>query len=412
MKYRFYFVLLICFFKSFSQERDLNYFLQKAQNNAPLLTDLKNQINSNTLDSLINRANYKPLVTANILGNYAPVFKDIGYDSAVTNGQVLSGLVGVNKKIVQKGSRNTQAESYKLIKDALVLNKKVALKDLNKAITSQYITAAGSFEQIEYNSKIQNLLKEEASILKKLTQSSVYKQTDYLLFSSTVKQQEYTVLQYKQQYQNDLTLLNYLSGEVDTTNVILKKPVIALEIIQKNEKSIFMKQFEIDSLKFKNQGKLIDFSYKPQLSLLADAGYLSSFAITPYKNFGFSVGLGLSIPIYDGGQRKLLHEKNEVNSKTILAYKSNFKRQYEQQLQMLYQKLNQHLALEKQLQSQLVVTDTLVDAYKKLLLTGDVQITDYVIAIGNLITINNTISQNNINKLQTINEINYWSKNN
>ena len=78
---------------------------------------------------------------------------------------------------------------------------------------------------------------------------------------------------------------------------------------------------------------------------------------------------------------------------------------------MLHQKLNQHLALEKQLQSQLVVTDALIDAYKKLLLTGDVQITDYVIAIGNLITINNTISQNNINKLQTINEINYWSKN-
>ena len=412
MKHRFYFILLICFFKSFSQEKDLNYFLQKAEKNAALLTDIKNQISATTLDSLLNRASNKPQITANVVGNYAPVFKDVGYDQAVTNGQVLSGLVGVNKKIVQKGSRNTQAESYKLIKDALVLNKKVALKDLNKAITSQYITAAGSLEQIEYNSKIANLLKEEATVLRKLTQSSVYKQTDYLLFSSSVKQQEYTVLQYQQQYQNDLTLLNYLSGEVDTTNVILKKPTIALETIQKSEKSIFMKRFEIDSLKFQNQKKLIDISYKPQLSLLADAGYLSSFAITPYKNFGFSVGLGLAIPIYDGGQRKLLHQKNDVNSKTSLAYKSSFKRQYEQQLQMLHQKLSQSIDLEKQLQSQLVVTDALVDAYKKLLLTGDVQITNYVIAIGNLITINNTISQNNISKLQTVNEINYWSKNN
>ena len=411
MKYSFYFVLLFCFFKSFSQEKDLNYFLQHAEKNAPLLTDIKNQISANTLDSLLNRATNKPQLTGNLSVNYAPIFKGIGYDQPVTNGQVISGLVGVKKRILSYNAINTQADSYKFIKESLVLNKKIALKDLNKVITAQYITASGSLEQITYNSKIEKLLKEETSVLKKLTQSSVYKQTDYLLFSSTVKQQEYTVLQYKQQYQNDLSLLNYLSGEVDTTNVVLKKPVIALETIQKNNRSIFLKQFEIDSLKFQNQNKLIDFSYKPQLSLLADAGYLSSLAITPYKNFGFSVGLGLSIPIYDGGQRKLLHQKNNLGSETTLGYKANFKRQYEQQLQMLHQKLNQYIAVEKQLRSQLVVTDALVESYRKLLLTGDVQITDYVIAIGNLITINNTISQNNISEFQTITEINYWSKN-
>ena len=411
MKYSFCFVLLFCFFKSFSQEKDLNYFLQRAEKNAPLLTDIKNQISANTLDSLVNRASNKPQIAGNLSANYAPVFNDIGYDNAVTNGQVVSGLVGVNKKIIGRKIINSQADTYKLIKEALVLNKKIVLKDLNKIITAQYITASGSLEQIEYQSKIESLLKEETTILKKLTQSSVYKQTDYLLFSATVMQQEFTLLQQKQQYQNDLSLLNYLSGEVDTTNVFLKKPVIALEIFQKNEKSIFLKQFEIDSLKFQNQNKLIDFSYKPKLSLLADAGYLSSFAITPYKNFGFSVGLGLSIPIYDGGQRELLHQKNNLNGKTALGYKANFKRQFEQQLLLLQQKLNQYTTLEKQLKSQLVITDALVDSYRKLLLTGDVQITDYVIAIGNLITINTTISQNTINKLQTINEINYWSKN-
>ena len=75
------------------------------------------------------------------------------------------------------------------------------------------------------------------------------------------------------------------------------------------------------------------------------------------------------------------------------------------------QKLNQYTAIEKLLKSQLILTNALIDSYRKLLLTGDVQITDYVIAIANLITINTTISQNNISKLQTINEINYWSKN-
>ena len=403
--------MLICFFKSFSQEKDLNYFLVKAQNNAPLLVDIKNQISANKLDSLLYRATNKPQVAGNLSANYAPVYNDIGYDNAVTNTQVVTALVGVNKKIIGHNYIKSQVESYKLIKEALVLNKKIALKDLNKIITAQYIAASGSLDKIKFQSKIQHLLKEETDILKKLAQNSVYKQTDYLLFSTTVMQQEFNLLQLKQQYQNDLSLLNYLSGEIDTTNVVLKKPVIALETFQKYNKSIFVKQFENDSLKFQNQNKLIDFSYKPKLALMADAGFYSSFAITPYKNFGFSVGMGLSIPIYDGGQRTLLHQKNTAGIETITAYKANFKRQYEQQLLQQQQKLNQYTAIEKLLKSQLILTNALIDSYRKLLLTGDVQITDYVIAIANLITINTTISQNNISKLQTINEINYWSKN-
>jgi len=96
---------------------------------------------------------------------------------------------------------------------------------------------------------------------------------------------------------------------------------------------------------------------------------------------------------------------------TNLAYKANFNRQYQQQILMLNQKLKQATETENQLQSQLQIADALIDAHKKLLVSGDAQITDFVIAIGNVITINNTISQNKINKLQLINEINYWSAN-
>ena len=191
----------------------------------------------------------------------------------------------------------------------------------------------------------------------------------------------------------------------------LKNPEITTKNIQKQDKIIFLKQFENDSLKFVNQNKLIDNTYKPSLSLLGDAGYLSSFANQGYKNFGFSVGFGLSIPIYDGGQKSLQHQKNEISLTTNLGYKSNFNKQYQQQLLILNQKLKQVIENEKQLQSQLQIADALIEADKKLLLTGDVQITDFVIAIGNIITINNSISQNKINKLLLINEINYWISN-
>lgn len=411
MKLKFALLFFICVIKSFSQEKDLHFYIEKATTNSPLLKDLSNQINSNTIDSLINKATYKPQITGNINANYAPNFNGFGYDSAITNGQVVSGLVGINQKIIGKNRSNIQSETFKILKEGLILNKKIALKDLNKIIVSQFISASGSQDQITYNQKTVALLKNEAQILKKLTQNSIYKQTDYLIFLSVVKQQELQLLNFKQQYQNDLALLNYLSGEIDTTFVNLKKPDITLKTIKNNEKFIFLKQFETDSLKIKNQNKLIDNGYKPTLSLLGDAGYLSSFAYQAYKNFGFSVGLGLSIPIYDGGQKTLQHQKNENALATNLAYKNNFNKQYQQQLLMLNLKLKQTIETENQLNSQLQIIDALIEADKKLLLTGDAQITDFVIAIGNVITINNTISQNKINKLQLINEINYWNSN-
>jgi hypothetical protein len=205
--------------------------------------------------------------------------------------------------------------------------------------------------------------------------------------------------------------LNYLSGETDTTFVTLQRPDISLKAIQNSTNSVFLQQFEVDSLKLKNQNKLIDNAYKPALSLLGDAGYLSSFASQGYKNFGFSVGFGLSIPIYDGNQRTLQHQKNDLALATNLAYKNNFEKQYKQQLAILNQKLNQFKEVENQLQSQLQIAEALIEANKKLLVSGDAQITEYTIALGNLISLKNAISQNNSSKLQIINEINYWSLN-
>lgn len=317
----------------------------------------------------------------------------------------------LTKKIIGKNRINSQSDSFKLIKERLVLNQKIASKDLNKTIITQYILASASSEQITFNQKISNLLKKETSILKKLTQNAIYKQTDYLIFSATVKQQDLVLLQLKQQYQNNMALLNYLSGETDTTFVHLKKPEITLKNSRSSEKIVFLKQFEVDSLKLQNQNKFIDYSYKPSLSLLGDAGYNSSFAYQAHKNFGFSVGLGLSIPIYDGNQSTLQHQKNDAALATNLAYKSNFNKQYQQQLLMLNLNLKQSTAVENQLQSQLLIAEALIEANKKLLLTGDSQITEYSIAVGNLIAIKNAISQNNSNKLQIINEINYWSFN-
>jgi len=107
-----FFILVLCSLPSFSQEKDLPYYLEKAQANSPLLKDLSNQLKTNRLDSLVNKAYYKPQINGNLFTNYAPVVKGFGYDTTLSNGQTVSGLVGVNQRIISKSTRNSQAESF------------------------------------------------------------------------------------------------------------------------------------------------------------------------------------------------------------------------------------------------------------------------------------------------------------
>ncbi len=66
--------------------------------------------------------------------------------------------------------------------------------------------------------------------LKKLTQASVYRQTDYLTFLVTLQQQKIAVLQAKVQLQYDYAQLNYITGLFDTTLQSLSVPEIALTV--------------------------------------------------------------------------------------------------------------------------------------------------------------------------------------
>jgi outer membrane protein TolC len=361
------------------------------------------------MDSLVYKANLKPQVNANLFANYAPVINNFGYDTAISNGQTVSGLIGFSKKILGKEQISNQLEAISLLKEKLNANKKITIHDIRKAVQLQYIVTYSENKQTDYLQKQLNLLNTELDILKKLTQNSIYKQTDYLLFLSTVKQQELSTLQMKQQYENDLAVLNYLSGTSEKPTIDLLQPKLEIKKSINSNQTIFNNQLKIDSLSIQNQRQNIANTYKPVLSLLADAGYNSTFTFLPYKNLGYSFGLNLSIPLYDGNQRKLQISKNDLAQNTNEAYQQQFGRQFKQQQQQLLSKISQNELVFEKLEMQLKINETLIAAFEKLLVSGNAIITDYVLALNNSITIHNTIAQNDMNRLLFINEFNYWN---
>lgn len=403
------FSLLVCSV-SFGQTQTLDHFLEAAKNNSPLLKDLRNQVASNQIDSLRLRAGLRPQVNLNSAGLYAPVAGGYGYASAITNEHTLNALMGVNQAIVGKKNIDAQLLAITLQSQSVSNTAKISEQDLKKAITTQYITAYGSLQQLKFNQELIDLLNKEEDLLKKLTRNNVYRQSDYLTFLVTLKQQELTLAQSRLQYKTDYTTLNYLAGVADTTMVELTEPDIHQNILPDAANSIFFAQYRIDSLKLINSRQLVDFSYKPKASILADGGYNSDFSSQAYKNFGVSAGFTFTMPIYDGGQRKMQYRKISLEEQTRQGYKAFFDSQYKQQIAQLKLQINETENLLNKVDEQLKYSESLIKVDNQLLQTGDLRIADLILAVSNYFTIRNLRTTTNINKLQLINQLNYWNK--
>ena len=395
---------------SLAQTYSLNRYLDIAKSNSPLLKDLRNQIAQNQQDSLRLRAGYKPQVNFNGSGLYAPNINGYGYAGAITNVHTLTGLVGVNQAIVSKRNINAQIETITLQSLSVGNSTKISEQDLKKAITGQYITAYGSLAQYKFSQEVVELLTKEEDLLKKLTRANVYRQSDYLTFLVTLKQQQLQLLQARLQYKNDYATLNYLAGVADTGMVDLQTPDIQIAPRPDVNNSIFFKQYKLDSLKVINSRQIVDFSYKPKANIFADGGYDSDFSGRAYKNFGTSAGFSFSVPIYDGGQRKIQYRKLNLEEETRQNYKAFFNLQYRQQIAQLNQQISESENLVTQVDEQIKYSESLIKVDTQLLQTGDLHIADLILAVNNYLTIKNLKTTTMVNKLQLINQLNYWNR--
>ena len=389
---------------------DLDFYLGQALQNSPLLKDYHNQVLLGEVDSQLVRASYRPQVNGNSTNIYAPSIHGWGYDQAISNGGNFTTVAAVTQTLIGRQHLDAQYETIRLQNQGRDNSAKLSEQDLKKSITAQYIITYGDLQQLTFNRDIYDLLQKESTLLKDLTEKNVYRQTDYLAFLVTLKQEALLLQELTIQYRNDHGTLNYLCGIVDTAATALRAPGIELQSLPDITHSIFFRQFHLDSLTLRNSRSLIDFSYRPKANLYGDAGYSSSLMYEPYKNFGVSFGIMLSVPIYDGHQRKMQYSKLDIQERTRSGYKDFFTRQYSQQLAQLSQQLKATEDLIGQINEQVRYSQTLIDVNGKLLETGDAKIADYILALNNYLNAKNLLTQNNITRLQIINQINYWNR--
>lgn len=404
------FLLLQVYFFAYAQKNTLDYFINQAEINSPLLKDFQSQLLSLSLDSQILRATMRPQVNGISNNSYAPVIHGWGYDEIITNGQQLSGLFQVTKSFFANRTIASLLASLRIQGLQAGNNSRISQQDLRRTIADQFITTYGEQLQLDFNYHINGILKKEDSLLKKLTQDNVYRQVDYLSFAVTMQQQLLNTSQLEIQYGFDYGTLNWLAGVVDTSVVALADPKLSQAAFGDFYNSPFYRQFELDSLKLINDRELIDLNYRPRISAFADAGYNSSLSIKPYKNFGASAGINITVPIYDGKQKKMQYAKIDIQERTRITKRDFFMAQRNQQVLQLIRQLNATDRLIEQVNIQITYTETLITVNEQLLATGDIRLTDFILSLNNYFTAKNLVNQNYVNRLKIISQLNYWAK--
>jgi outer membrane protein TolC len=394
----------------FGQPRTLDDYIQLAKQNSAALYNLQNQILSNQIDSQIINAMRRTQLNFVSNNMYAPVIHGWGYDPLITNIAQVSAMVQATKAFISRGYLAAQYKTIALQNRSLLDTILLSTKDLVRTITEQYITAYGDQLTLDNSKELYDLLKTEDSLMKRLAQSNVIKQTDFLTFTVTTTQQELTYLQAQIQYNQDFLTLNFLAGIMDTSIYRIEEPKLQDSLAHDFYSSVFYQRYINDSLRIANERKLIDYSYRPSFNAFTDAGFNSSLQNTPYKNIGYSFGVNIKLPIYDGHQRVLKYRKLDIEENNRLKNKNFFINQYNQQVRQLSIQLNATSQLFEKIQQQVNYTRALIIADQKLLTTGDVRVTDLVVAITNYLAAQNSYRQNFVGRLKIINQINYWNQ--
>jgi outer membrane protein TolC len=399
----FFFIELI----SQSQTRSLEYFINEGFKNSPLLNDLQNQLNSTLIDSLIVRAQTKPQVEGQSQLLYSPYNDHFGYDEVITDGGNYQVTGYVSQNIF---NRRITENKYKTIdnqRQGISLNRKITMAELKRLITGLYLESYSVYSDLTFNTSFLELMKGQNQIIDQFVKAGIFSQSDYLSLLVETQGQEIIISQLRNLSEKNIRLLNETCGIVDTAHIELMLPEIRPTDTNNTSDYLFLKQFTIDSLQIINERIALGLRYKPSVNWFADAGILTSKPETFYRHFGASAGFSLSVPIFDGQQRKLEDQKLSIRENTRSFNNISSRKQYDQQYLRLKGELQGIREIRSKLTIQLQISDQLVKSLKSQLETGIAKMTDYLNALRNFRNVNHNLNMTDIEMLSIINEMNY-----
>jgi len=421
MTFRKILLSFICLSNFVFAQYNLNYFINKALNNSPVIKDFGNLYLINNLQSKLDEAQNSAsqvYLSSNIL--FAPYFynngtlftpnpdpKAIGYDAAITNGGLYSAQINLEKNIFNGGlldalntQRQIQGKSYE--------NKtEVEKHNLQKQVTDQYLNTLQYLQLYNLSKSVESNLNNQLKITGSLVEKGYAKASDYLQLKIEIKTQAIDMDRTWQNYKSGLAQLYSICGIKDTQTVMID--TAELTMVQPASSSSFLNQYRLDSLNAAAQQNVFETKYLPQVNLFFNAGLNAVELNGIDRKFGMSAGINFSLPILDGSQKSLTRQQTQLSEETLSDYKNYVAGNISSQRNDAE---NRIASLKKNLDDlniQLVDYKKLIDLSESQLQQGNLSMIEYLTVLRNYIDMQKNKITTEINYQIEISNYNFWN---
>lgn len=412
----------------YCQENSLDYFLAAAEKNNPTLLQNQNLEKIGAYDSdLISAENsFQVDVTSEVMvapyfnsnGHFievttTPSLNAYGYAEPVSNGALYSAQLNIAKDIFNRSKIQNLQFQNKLSNAAIKLSNEDIRHQIHKNVTQAYIQVYQLQIKQDLTQDLIADLENRLKVVELLVKKGILMQSDYLLLQLEIENRKLELEQNKNSLNSNLLQLNNLVGIKASEPKKLSEPELNLDPVLRNylasipnqknnledslkisesfttenllpKDSIFYeRKFKNDSLQLLAEQQVFENKYKPQLTAYGNTG-LNSVELNRLQHYvGFSAGLKLSIPIYDGGQRKIKQQQNELKLQNLEYQLKNQELQRKNTLESLRKQMLSLKSGIGLIESQLDKQKNILEIYKGKMVQGQVSIIDYLKIIEN-----------------------------
>jgi len=409
----------------YSQHRDLNYYLEQARQNSPLIQKNINdskiidldllqteRILKNPIINLESNLLFAPIITHTTNSNRLDVVSNgsdsySGYDLGITNGGQYQAFLTLKQPLLGKSILKVYTQKSDISKKQNNNSTSLTIHEIEQLVSYQYILCIKSNVQIKNEKQLIAQLNDQLNVMQKLVNSAVYKQTDLLLLQIEKQNLEISNKAFEDDYKSNLYDLNLLCGIKDSSRVDIQESYLQIRP-ELSSQSMFLTSYKLDSLGIMADQSISELKYKPQLNLFANAG-LNAVYIPTFNRLGFSAGLTFSWNLYDGNQRKLEREKSNVTINTLQYEKNHFINQLEINKNKIKSQINSLNERTVLIENQLRQYEKLYEAYQNELKQGLISVMDFKNLMKDITTKKQDFLLLKMEKQLLINSYNYWN---
>lgn len=407
-------------------QNNLSYYIEQALKNSPLLNELQNTKQKNSLELQRLKANYKGLrlqadgdfifvpVVSNDNGkttlqwNAPTPTKYYGYDTGQVSSELQAGFTltkSLTGSTIYKAEQNRIHALDMAAENDIILNR----HELERAVTDQYILCLLDIGQIDFIDSLKESVQLQYNIVKKMAEHGLAKSSDMQLLEIELLNYSNKGEDARKAYRAHLGDLNIICGIVDTTTARITDIEPELKPWHTGRESVFEQKYRIDSLTLKATLDSWKTQYKPQVSLFATGGMNTSDVNKSFRRFGASAGITFSWLLYDGKQKRNMERQTEFDLNTNSGYHDNFMKKREQMRIKYITQINDARHQAHTLERQVNEYSRLTENYMRELQRGDVSVTTCITVTRNRLQAVYDLLTLRTNIKLMINALNYWN---